>query len=209
MENANQCGTSSAFTTLAATPSFAALSLTLLALFARVCSILGVTTLVRAIGDVEEQEQLAKDEQEIQEALAKFAEVDALKLWEDNSRLNKHITRPTGDDSGQNETSDTGVVVSRQKVAYQNSASPSIELKTTQQSKKTAYKSKITSSPLILSEEDSGNAAKTSKTTTASSIKKRKLELGDNISRQTSQSTIPRKKKKPKNEIDALFAGLG
>jgi len=177
---------------------------------ARLCSILGVTTFIRAIGDVEEQEQLAKEEQEMQEALTKFAEVDASQLWQDDNHTIPDPTRLPGDQNVHEELGDTGVVVSRQSAAQANAASPNLEAKTTKKSSKPVYKSKIISSPLIVSEEESINAARTSDSVTALPHKKRKLELDSNTSRQASSSNLPRKKKKkkPKNEIDALFAGL-
>lgn len=195
----------SAFTTLAATPSFAPLSLILLALLARVYKLLGVTAYIHVLGDAEEQEQLARDEQEMQDALAKFAEVDAANLWEANNQEN--ITTACGDNELDG-TSDIGEVVSRKTTIQEDAASLSVSTKKTPV--KAIYQSKIRSSPLILSEEESSKPPKTNRNATTELPKiKRKLKIED--SDVTQQSGISRKKKKKKsnNAIDALFAGLG
>jgi len=177
----------------------------LLALLARVYKLLGVTAYIHVLGDAEEQEQLARDEQEMQDALAKFAEVDAANLWEANNQEN--ITTACGDNELDG-TSDIGEVVSRKTTIQEDAASLSVSTKKTPV--KAIYQSKIRSSPLILSEEESSKPPKTNRNATTELPKiKRKLKIED--SDVTQQSGISRKKKKKKsnNAIDALFAGLG
>ena len=181
-------------------------------MLARVYSLLGVTAYLHAIGDAEEQEQQAKEEQEMQEALIKFAEVDAIDLWEANSQVKTAVPKGHAENISGERSSDVGVVVSRKPIAQEDAALASFRTPTKEISIKSRYHSKIRSSPLILSEEESSRSAKTLEKGTGEPLnKKRKLKFDEKAQKKPQETgTIPRKKtKKSSNAIDALFAGLG
>jgi len=176
-----------------------------------VYSLLGITAYIRAIGDVEEQEQSAREEKEIQEALARFAEVDALELWGGENRATNDTATSSSKATGFDNTNDMGVVISRNTAEQPRLADSTTNVHTQKRLDKPSYKSKIRSSPLILSEEEPTRSTEHTSTTPGTPLsKKRKLKLDHGDQKQTSVTSIDRKRKKrPKNEIDALFAGLG
>jgi len=180
-------------------------------MLARVYSLLGVTAYIHAIGDVEEQEHLAREERQIQEALTKFAELDAVKLWEADVEEKNATSSRLGNDKKPDSFSDMGVIVSRKTTIQKDAAHPSINTSAKKMPHKPSYGSKIRSSTLILSEEESGKSTKNPRKVTADlPSRKRKSKFEDGDQQQPSTTSIlPRKKKKSKNAIDALFAGLG
>lgn len=244
----------SAFTTITSTPSFAPLALTLLALLARIYNITGVTTFIGTVGDQEEKEQLAQEEEEMQEALARFAKVDALGLWDDQTEAGRNevengIERVEGG-YAKNTGLDVGVVVSREEPAKSTRTAPTIAAKQTEQAtlanlasspstrfqrdsgfsrpaspapgtlKSTPkvqtvsgqYESKIRSSPLVLPLDESVEPKRAQiAPVAAQQEKKRKMANGDSDRKRPGAAKVmgKKKKKKPRNEIDALFAGLG
>jgi len=160
------------------------------------------------IGDAEEQEELAREEKEMQDALAKFADVDAASLWEANSH---EKTATAGGNNELDGTSDIGEIVSRKTTLQEDAASLGVSISAKKKTPvKAVYQSKIRSSPLILSEEESSKPPKTKRNATAELPKtKRTLKVEDSDATQHSGISRKKKKKKSNNAIDALFAGLG
>lgn len=162
---------------------------------------------MHVVGDAEEQERLAREEQEMQDALAKFAEVDAASLWAMDNQGKTATTRENNELDG---TSDIGEVVSRKSTTQEDAARPNVNSSTKKTPVKAIYESKIRSSPLILSEEESSRPTTTMRKATADLPNtKRKLKSVDSDARQSSAMPRKKKKKKSNNAIDALFAGLG
>lgn len=172
-----------------------------------------------------------REEEEIQAALEKFAQVDAVKIWNSANELQN---TPPALPNGSSED-DIGVVVSRddsaslstkptarhgnappassmkphalESPAGSRSASP-ISIASTDRARpaKVQYQSKIRSSPLSITphDQDAPQGEVKSAHRNGSSGKKRKVAAIDDSDLKKSK-----KKKKPKNAIDALFAGLG
>lgn len=70
-----------AFSTLATTPSFSPLALSLLATLARVCSLTGVIAHLQALAHLEGTKATVEDEEQLAEALERFAQEDAQELF--------------------------------------------------------------------------------------------------------------------------------
>lgn len=71
-----------AFTSLAATPSFSPLALTLIAVLARICSLTGVTAHLQSLSTIEADKAAETDQEQLTEALERFAEEDAGELFD-------------------------------------------------------------------------------------------------------------------------------
>lgn len=147
----------------------------------------------------EQQEQQAEEEEEMHRALARFAEVDAQSLWANATNQRSQVDSSAGDD-------DYGIVLAREDITKQISSTSkqSVTATPTPATMSARYESKIRSSPLIQPSDElalmkQGQAASTM------SNKKRKLDV---IEKDKKRLGV-KKLRKPKNEIDALFAGLG
>lgn len=75
-----------AFSTLATTPSFSPLALSLLAILARICSLTGITAHLQAFARLEEAKATDEDQEQLTEALERFAQEDAGELFENFQR---------------------------------------------------------------------------------------------------------------------------
>lgn len=71
-----------AFSTLASTPSFSPLALSLLATLARICSLTGITAHLQALGRLVDLRAIDEDEEQLTEALERFAQEDAGELFD-------------------------------------------------------------------------------------------------------------------------------
>ena len=101
-----------AFSSLAATPSFSPIALTLIAILARVCSVTGVTAHMQNLSRAEEDRAAEDDSDQVSDALMRFAEEDAGELFDrvqDGDKTDSH---------------DHGAAVKREIAAAENVPKP-------------------------------------------------------------------------------------
>lgn len=203
-------------------------------MLARIYTTIGITPHLQAKNDQEELQQQAREEEEIQAALAKFAQIDAINMWHGGSGSRE--TSATSYDSIND--NDFGVIVSRdnaaasstkavpkhqgvspamslnalEKSGQSRSASPALSATTYRPRPAFAqYESKIRSSPLALTPQVSSRAKMDANPLLSEGRGKKRKTEDFKAQGTTSAREPPKKKKKdkkPKNAIDALFAGL-